>query len=85
MIGELLALSRAEHSSLPDEEYFDLYGPVDAVVSDARYEAQVPGVDIVLQAESDVEYTVKGNAELMRRAVDNIVRNALRFSATANG
>ncbi len=26
MIGELLALSRAEHSSLPDEEYFDLYG-----------------------------------------------------------
>ena len=81
MIGELLALSRAEHSSLPDEEYFDLYGLVDAVVSDARYEAQVPGVDIVLQAESDVEYTVKGNAELMRRAVDNIVRNALRFSS----
>ncbi|CAI0693724.1 Sensor protein CpxA [Serratia ficaria] len=80
MIGELLALSRAEHSRLPDEEYFDLYGLVDAVVSDARYEAQVPGVEIVLQANSDVEYTVKGNAELMRRAVDNIVRNALRFS-----
>ena len=81
MIGELLALSRAESNNLPDEEYFDLYGLVDAVVSDARYEAQVPGVDIVLQASSDVEYTVKGNAELMRRAVDNIVRNALRFSS----
>ncbi len=40
-----------------------------------------PALDIVLQAESDVEYTVKGNAELMRRAVDNIVRNALRFSS----
>ncbi|WP_261277628.1 ATP-binding protein [Serratia quinivorans] len=81
MIGELLALSRAESNSLPDEEYFDLYGLVDAVVSDARYEAQIPGVDIVLQASSDVDYTVKGNAELMRRAVDNIVRNALRFSS----
>jgi two-component system OmpR family sensor kinase len=81
MIGELLALSRAESSSLPDEEYFDLYGLVDAVVNDARYEAQIPGVDIVLQASSDVEYTVKGNAELMRRAIDNIVRNALRFSS----
>ena len=81
MIGELLALSRAENNSLPDEEYFDLYGLVDAVVSDARYEAQIPGVDIVLQASSDVDYTVKGNAELMRRAVDNIVRNALRFSS----
>ncbi|RMN18042.1 hypothetical protein ALQ63_03370, partial [Serratia plymuthica] len=81
MIGELLALSRAESNSLPDEEYFDLYGLVDAVVNDARYEAQIPGVEIVLQASSDVEYTVKGNAELMRRAVDNIVRNALRFSS----
>ncbi|WP_414618681.1 ATP-binding protein [Serratia liquefaciens] len=81
MIGELLALSRAESNSLPDEEYFDLYGLVDAVVSDARYEAQIPGVEIVLQASSDVEYTVKGNAELMRRAVDIIVRNALRFSS----
>lgn len=81
MIGELLALSRAESNSLPDEEYFDLYGLVDAVVNDARYEAQVPGVEIVLRASSDVEYTVKGNAELMRRAVDNIVRNALRFSS----
>lgn len=81
MIGELLALSRAESNNLPDEEYFDLYGLVDAVVNDACYEAQIPGVEIALQACSNVEYTVKGNAELMRRAVDNIVRNALRFSS----
>lgn len=81
MIGELLALSRAENNALPDEEYFDLYGLVEAVVNDARYEAQVPGVEIALQANSELEYTVKGNAELMRRAVDNIVRNALRFSS----
>lgn len=81
MIGELLALSRAENSSLPDEEYFDLYGLVEAVVNDARYEAQLPEVEIVLQADAEKEYTVKGNAELMRRALDNIVRNALRFSS----
>lgn len=82
MIGELLALSRTENNRLPDdEEYFDLYGLVEAVVNDARYEAQIPGVEIILQASSDVEYTVKGNAELMRRAVENIVRNALRFSS----
>jgi two-component system OmpR family sensor kinase len=80
MIGELLALSRAESSTIPDEEYFDLLGLVDAVVNDARYEAQIPGVDIILQANEEQEYTVKGNAELMRRAVDNVVRNALRFS-----
>lgn len=83
MIGELLVLSRTENSNLPDEEYFDLYGLLEAVVNDARYEAQLPGVNIILQT-SDLhlhDYTVKGNAELMRRAIDNVVRNALRFSA----
>ncbi len=79
MIGELLTLSRAEHQVV-DESYFDLYGLVDAVVNDARYEAQVPGVTILLEADTEQDHTVKGNAELMRRALDNIVRNALRFS-----
>ena len=83
MIGELLALSRTESSEIPDEEYFDLFGLVEAVVNDARYEAQLPGVEIAMHPETpdDADYTVKGNAELMRRAVDNVVRNALRFSA----
>ncbi|AIN16970.1 HAMP domain protein [Yersinia rochesterensis] len=82
MIGELLALSRTEnHNIADDDEYFDLYELVAVVVNDARYEAQVPGVEILLQVSPQVDYTVKGNAELMRRAIDNIVRNALRFSA----
>lgn len=83
MIGELLALSRTESGEIPDEEYFDLHGLVQAVVNDARYEAQLPGVEIAMHPEmpDDMDYTVKGNAELMRRAVDNVVRNALRFSA----
>lgn len=80
MIGELLTLSRAESENLPDEEYFDLYGLAEAVVNDVRYEAQIPGVQIELQAADGGDYTVKGNAELMRRALENIVRNALRFS-----
>ena len=80
MIGELLALSRAENQGGPGEDYFDLLGLVEAVVNDARYEAQVPGVEIQLTASQPEDYTVKGNAEMMRRGVENIVRNALRFS-----
>ncbi|RLM22640.1 histidine kinase [Brenneria alni] len=82
MIGELLALSRTQDSGV-DEEYFDLLGLVTAVVNDARYEAQVPGIEILLQADESIDHTVKGNAELMRRAIDNIIRNALRFSSHA--
>ncbi|XBS68713.1 ATP-binding protein [Acerihabitans sp. KWT182] len=80
MIGELLALSRAENQGSPGEDYFDLLGLLEAVVNDARYEAQVPAVEIRLIAYQPEDYTVKGNAEMMRRGVENIVRNALRFS-----
>ena len=77
-----MLLSRAEnHNIAEDDEYFDLHELVAVVVNDARYEAQVPGVEILLQVAPQADYTVRGNAELMRRAIDNIVRNALRFSA----
>lgn len=81
MIGELLALSRAEHQGLVGEEYFDLLGLVEAVTIDARYEGQMTGVDIQLVSAPLPDYTVKGHAEMMRRAVENVVRNGLRFSA----
>lgn len=82
MIGELLTLSRTDATGISDEEYFDLYGLLEAVVSDVTYEAQVPGVEIALDASEQAREmsTVKGNSELMRRAVENIIRNALRFS-----
>ena len=80
MIGELLTLSRAEQENLLDEQYFDLLGLLEAVANDARYEAQIPGVEILLFADKTGDYTVKGDAKLIRPAVENVVRNALRFS-----
>jgi len=80
MIGELLTLSRAEHESIPDEQYFDLTGLLEAVITDVRYEAQIPGVEIEFEVDERADYTVRGNAELIRRGVENVLRNALRFS-----
>ncbi|WP_343552510.1 ATP-binding protein [Pantoea sp.] len=80
MIGELLTLSRAEHESMPGEQYFDLTGLLQAVVTDVRYEAQIPGVNVDFQVDEKADYTVHGNAELIRRGVENVLRNALRFS-----
>ena len=80
MIGELLTLSRAEHESIPDEQYFDLTGLLEAVITDVRYEAQIPGVQVELHVDERGDYTVRGNAELIRRGVENVLRNALRFS-----
>ncbi|PWW12294.1 ATP-binding protein [Pantoea sp. AG702] len=80
MIGELLTLARAEHESMPGEHYFDLAGLLEAVVTDLRYEAQIPGVDVVYDVDERADHTVRGNAELCRRGIENVLRNALRFS-----
>ncbi|MCE9970449.1 ATP-binding protein [Aeromonas salmonicida] len=80
MIGELLTLTRASHGERDCEEYYDLQALVEAVVSDARYEAQHMGVEIRQLVDEAVDHTICGQAELIRRALDNVVRNALRFS-----
>ncbi|WP_421246169.1 ATP-binding protein [Aeromonas sanarellii] len=80
MIGELLTLSRAEQGHGLEQSHYDLLALVETVVQDARFEAQQSGVEIGLEAALGEGCLLLGHAELVRRAVDNVVRNALRFS-----
>ncbi|WP_241622994.1 ATP-binding protein [Rosenbergiella australiborealis] len=81
MVGELLTLSRAEHDGIDIDQYFDFIALLEAILLDVRYEAQQPKVDIVAHYDSLKSVTVRGNAELIRRAIENVLRNALRYSA----
>lgn len=82
LVGELLTLARAENDQDPGDEYFDLVGVAASVVADARYEAQPRNIAIGFDApgSEDERPPMRGNSELMRRAIENVVRNALRFS-----
>ena len=80
MIGELLTLSRAEQGHGLEQSHYDLLALVETVVQDARFEAQQSGVEIGLEAALEEGCLLLGHAELVRRAVENVVRNALRFS-----
>ncbi|HEY5410833.1 MAG TPA: ATP-binding protein [Caulobacteraceae bacterium] len=84
LVGELLTLSRVESGGSRLDGYFEVEGLVRTVVADARYEAETSGVEVRTNVDAvavdQPGPTVKGDAELMRRAVENIVRNALRFS-----
>jgi two-component system OmpR family sensor kinase len=86
MVGELLTLSKLESDARPVEEYFDLAEVVGSVVQDARYEAAAKQVDVVLAdtAPSDSEWIAKGNGKLVNRAIENVVRNAVRYSPQGN-
>ena len=84
LVGELLTLARVESGDPQLDGYFEVEGLVRTVVADARFEAKASGVIVRTNLDDDQgdepRPTVKGDSELMRRAVENIVRNALRFS-----
>ncbi|MFC0686708.1 sensor histidine kinase [Novosphingobium clariflavum] len=86
LVGELLTLARAENDQHPGDEYFDISGIAESIVADARYEAEPRGIEISFGALAlppelaEDPPCVRGNAELIHRAVDNVVRNALRFT-----
>ena len=80
MVGELLTLARLESGHAQAEEYFDFAEVVKAVVQDARYEAETKHVQVLLSLADDGEWIAPGSGRLVARAVENIVRNALRYS-----
>ncbi len=86
LVGELLALARAEHGQGSRDDYFDLAGVLESVTEDARFEAEASKIGIHLQEELPAEEErplMRGSAELVRRAIDNVMRNALRFSSSS--
>ncbi|WP_085247606.1 ATP-binding protein [Gilliamella mensalis] len=79
LIGEILNYSRAEMNNRTDE-YFDLKDLISVVINDANYEANHQLIDVHFISSSITHSIVKGNSEQIRRAVENIIRNAIRFS-----
>lgn len=79
LVGEVLTLSRLEAGvSGAMEEYFDIHGLLEAVAGDAQFEAGARNTHVVYRG--DGELLVKGRAELLRRALENVVRNAVTYT-----
>jgi two-component system, OmpR family, sensor histidine kinase CpxA len=81
MIGRLLTVAKLEATStLQASVRVDLSELVSSVVSDADFEAQETGsrVEIVQAAN----LAVTGDPNLLRSAIENILRNAVRFTRT---
>jgi two-component system OmpR family sensor kinase len=83
MVGELLALTKLESGASTVHQYFFVSEVATLVVDDARFEAQEKGVAIDFapnERQAGSEALVMGSGKLISRAIENIVRNALRFS-----
>jgi signal transduction histidine kinase len=80
LVGELLTLSRLEAGELPGtEEAIDMHELVRDIVNDANFEAQATGRE-VLWDEREAAPTLRAWPELLHRAIENVVRNALKHA-----
>jgi two-component system OmpR family sensor kinase len=79
MVGELLTLARLESGVPAFNIRFDLVELLRGVIDDARFEAASSAVQIV-SGLPEAEIPFNGRPELLRRAFENIIRNAIRFS-----
>ncbi|HTW22364.1 MAG TPA: ATP-binding protein [Candidatus Baltobacteraceae bacterium] len=80
LIGQLLSLARIESGvDLQQKKVFDLGLLVQEVASDGDYEAR--GRNCSVKFDQSFECSVEGAPEMVRGAVENVVRNAVRHTA----
>lgn len=84
LVGELLTLARLESGVEQEKDYFDLVDVLKIVLEDLQFEAASHSVRIeadLLEGAGERPCVIGGSGLLIHRAADNILRNALRFSA----
>jgi len=78
LVGELLTISRLEAGVMSMREDINVDELVTDVVEDARFEAEPTGHTVELTGSSKAH--LKGHAELLHSAIENVLRNAIRHT-----
>lgn len=79
LIGEILDYAGITESQAPAFEPIDLVELIDDIAESARLEGWPRTIDIKVNAPDKL--ILEASAELLYRAVENIMRNALRYSS----
>jgi len=83
LVGQLLELSRLEARGaggpLERTEPTDVADLVASIAADAAFEAEAHGRAVLFKGEGEIPAEVR--VELLHRAVENVVRNAIKYTA----
>jgi signal transduction histidine kinase len=80
MLGRLLTVARLDMStSSPEMRQTDLHALLSDVVAEAQWESRERDCSVDLASEG--RCCVDANSDLLRSAVENIIRNAIRYTA----
>jgi two-component system sensor histidine kinase CpxA len=79
LIGEIMTFARLDQSTTElNTSLTDLPELIDEIIKDANYEFASKGITLVKGKTEPCQLTV--DTRLLRRAIENIVRNALQYS-----
>ena len=79
LVGELLTLARLEAGAIrASQEEISMADLLEQIADDASYEAASQQRTVVREGDADV--LVLGQADLLGRAIENVVRNAIKHS-----
>jgi len=79
LVGQLLTITRLQNQTLiRDKQPLDLADLLKRIVEDANYECQTSHLKTRLTAKT--VGTVLGSEELIYRAIENVVRNAIHYT-----
>jgi signal transduction histidine kinase len=80
LASELLSLAKLDAAAAtPEFSDTDLTSLLEEIVADAVYEAPHRAADVILRKPESAAIVV-GNRELLRRAIENVVRNAIFYT-----
>ena len=84
LIGQVLNLSRLDaQAGTSFEEEVDLVELLDGIARDAAFEAQARAVQVAWEAPGE-PHLVRGNTQLLASAIENVVRNAVCYTAPSS-
>jgi two-component system sensor histidine kinase CpxA len=79
LIGQVLALARVDHGApAASHRRLDLSALVGSLVEEAEMEADAAGVTLTPRIARGI--SIEGDASLLAAAIENIIRNALRYT-----
>ena len=84
MINDLLQLSRQQLNSHLGREIFEIAALWEGILEDAEFEAEQKKILFLsnLYIFHPENYRINGNLELLQSAVENVIRNALKYTSS---
>jgi len=79
LVGQSLTLSRLDAGAVyAKDDFIDIGELLESIISNCDFEASEQNKKVELNIEQT--WTIQANAELLHRALENIIRNAIRYT-----